>query len=288
MEENIINQELINYADSIDLEELQFKIAKFRNLNKNDISLSDLREQIHTVITFENKSVIQHTFSNCPPGTLLYRVRPLRNSDIPNDEMKFSSDVWNAPEKYVKGLGRLNKKYESLLYVSLNKLTPIKEVGIRKGEPFALIVYKIRNIVKAIKIETNDNFINYPEDARKKLLLVQSFLIEEFSKKESNGEEEVYTVSEIITKDLFDAPGDVQDAWLYPSALNKSFYNMCFRPNIAKDKLSLKGVKIVTDYTSYEDLLFLTIKAVAKPNEKGNMEYFPVGSKEQKRMFPDM
>lgn len=289
MDKFVLNQQLINYASAIDLKVLQSRINNFRKLNKIDMSYLELRKKVHDVITFNNKSVIEHNSTIYPSGSLLFRVRRLDNDIIPNKDMKVTSDAWNAPQEDVKSLGRINKKHETLLYVSPNILTSIKEARVKRNDSFALIVYKIIKPVKAINIATGNNYSNYPSEIREKLNLVQSFLKEEFSKKTSNGNNNVYTVSEILTKEFFDGPPrTVQDAWSYISTLNKPFVNLCFRPDIAKEMLSLKGVQIIAGYQLEGDFLISAIKSVARPNQNGIMEYFPIGSEEQKRMFPDI
>ena len=40
------------------------------------------------------------------------RVRKLRNTDMPNKDLKNVSAYWNPPKKYVKYYGRLNKPNE--------------------------------------------------------------------------------------------------------------------------------------------------------------------------------
>ncbi len=90
------------------------------------MSLIELRNHIHDAITFNNKSVLQIMSTVLPKETLLFRVRDLKDSSIPNRDMSKRSDAWNPPVGNVKQRGRLNKLNESLLYVSPDCVLQVK------------------------------------------------------------------------------------------------------------------------------------------------------------------
>ena len=51
-----------------------------------------------------------------PKGSLLFRVKKLQGSIIPNERFRIETDYWETPSCYLKEYGRLNKPHESLLY----------------------------------------------------------------------------------------------------------------------------------------------------------------------------
>src|SRR5262249_20956988 len=92
--------------------------------------------------------------------------------------------------------------------------------------------------------------------------------------------------SEIIAKDYFDLPPrDIQDAWCYPSILSRQNFNVCFRPDIAKEALHLRGAWCVIRKESAEGF---EIRSVAICNSRKEFEYFAIGSAEQLESFPEI
>lgn len=279
---------ILNFSSEIDLNVLWDKIQRFRNLNKKNLSIEQLRNEIFKVIAFNNKSLLQVSGKVFKSDTLMYRVRKLQDNSIPNNDMKVTSDAWNPPSDIVK-MGRLNKERESLLYICPDAITAIEETKVKENETFALMVYEVIDDIKACGIGLNSEYSSFTGENKLKIRLIHDFLREEFSRDVGEGTEHLYRISEIIAKDYFDLPPrDVQDAWGYPSIANKPSINICLRPEIAFDKLSLKGIQIVTSYSRNDDDIQMVIKAVAKDNENGQIEYFKIGSEQQIIIFPEI
>jgi len=111
-------------------------------------------------------------------------------------------------------------------------------------------------------------------------------LRDEFSRDVGNGTEYLYKVSEIIAKWYFDLPPTIiQDAWAYPSVKDKFSYNVCFRPDIAKNILELKGA-LVCQYDNTDNI---DVKCIAYGcNEQGYVNFYELGSIIQKKVFPEI
>lgn len=116
--------------------------------------------------------------------------------------------------------------------------------------------------------------------------MYNEFLRDEFGREVHIGIEDLYRISEIIAKTYYDLPPrDVQDAWGYSSVKDKGKYNLCFRPDIAHDKLELDGAMICNKDESGNIL----VRGVAYcENAEQQIMIMPVGSKLQKALFPEI
>lgn len=289
MKDSSLNLKILNFADEVDSNVLWDKIQRFRSMNKEHLSMKELQNEILDVISFNNVSLLNLYTQRFYPNHNMFRIRKLENKTIPNKDIKVTSDAWSPAAKYVTKLGRLNKVGESLLYVCPDIYTAIKETKTKVDEPFALMVYDVVEEIKATSIGLNQNFDSFAGENKMKMRLIHDFLKEEFSRDVAEGLEHLYRVSEIIAKDYFDLPPrDMQDAWVYPSIADKPSINLCLRPELAAEKLTLKGVLIVENYTLSGREVGLNVLAVAKDDQDGVMEYFEMNSEEQKRLFPDL
>lgn len=282
-------KDIENRLKEVDLSELSNKIKMFRNLNFQCMSEDELRKEIMNVLTFNNRFIFPTNSLVYPKGTEFFRVRRLDGFKIPNKALLQESDFWNCPSKLIKKPGRLNKKGESLLYTAMEPKTALAEVNLNARDFYSLIVYKAKDNVKMNVIGGNYNYKNLEIFDEKAILVIETynnFLRDEFSRYVSDGSEFLYLISEIIAKDYFDLPPrSVQDAWYYPSVKNKSKYNACFRPEIAKDLLELRGAMICKKTNDSE------IKVIAVTPGSINNQIpilYPIGSKEQKNIFPEI
>jgi len=184
-------------------------------------------------------------------------------------------------------MGRLNKVGESLLYVSFNPYTAIKEIKLQENDRFSLSVYKTKKDIKAVAIGLGMTYDCYglTDTEKIKARLIDRFLFDEFSRDVGAGTEFLYRASEHIAKNYFElTPPDEQDAWIYPSIVSKQERNLCFRPNLAKRRLNLRGV-IIGRYVQ-ENILCEYIAHGF--DESGLMNYYPIGSDAQKEIFPEV
>lgn len=240
------NEYISSIFSHITIPEIEEKISKFQKIDLKNISDKDLDTAIADVMNIEVDGQKMHIFLpqgfTYPASTRFYRTRIVNPQDL--DQFSTIGAYWNPPIEYITKPGRLHKAHESLLYTSLNSATTFSELKIQSNQTFALIVYEA---VKPIKMNVIGADITIPEvneNINRKYQLYNSFLREEFTKEVQPGFEHYYRVSEYIAKFYFDLPQDFQDAWMYPSVASSGKYNVCFRPNIAKEVLKFVGVII--------------------------------------------
>ncbi|MEK5260945.1 hypothetical protein MKY75_17225 [Paenibacillus sp. FSL L8-0663] len=282
------NENHIEFFERIDIKELLDKIRRFRNLNISTMTQEAINKEVFDVLTFEGKFYYFACLRSYPKGTKFFRARTLEGSIIPNKNLKFESDFWNAPSEYIKQYGRLNKPKESLLYTTpINPSITLKEIKVPDDSYYALIMYEAKEEIKVNMIGQEYNYESlqiYSEKARLINDIINDFLREEFSRDVGVGTEYLYIVSEFIAKSFFDLPPrDVQDAWAYPSLKDKSNYNVCFRPEIARKLLDLKGASIGQKQPQNNDIKVMCI--AHDFDESGIAQFHQLGSEVQKEYF---
>ena len=261
-----MSREYESFLKSIDEIELQRKIRKFRELKFKDLSYADISNAIDEVLLHNGGFHHVPHIGKYPKGTKFYWVRLLDDFKVPSDKFNSLTDFWNPPAKYMAAdkYGRLNKPKESLLYTTpLDPFVAIIEMGVDVDLPFALIVYESISEVKVNIIGGQFNHAYFGVTDKKAILVGEmfcDFLSDAFMRDvgrskdgSSTGLEFWYQVSECIAKNLYDLPPRVfQDAWAYPSVHDKLRWNVCFRPDIAKDLLLLHGAIFSTLTKPYE------------------------------------
>lgn len=278
------------FLKSIDSRKVIEKIRKFRMLNIKDMKSQEIANAISEVLTWNGVFSYITNIGTYPSGTVFFRVRKLKGSSIPNENLCTYGDFWEPPKSCVKTEGRLNKKGESLLYVTPeDPKVPLKELQIIEGEYYALIKYIALEPIKVNLIGGKYNYseIGITDDTA--ILnndLFNDFLRDEFSRDVGKGTEYLYKISEIIAKWYFDLPPrDVQDAWAYSSIQDKEKYNVCFRPEIAHDLLKLEGALICKKEKADE----ISVHCIAIGSKTENEVYFYLlGSEQQKSIFPEI
>lgn len=279
-----------DFLKNIDSGKLVEKIRKFRALNIKNMKIEEVANAISEVLTWNGVFYYLSNIGIYPGGTSFFRVRKLNGSLIPNENLRIYGDFWEPPESCGQVEGRLNKRGESLLYVTPeDPKVPLKELHIAEGEYYALIKYVALDQVKVNIIGGQYNYSTIGITDKTAILnndLINDFLRDEFSRDVGKGTEYLYIVSEIIAKWYFDLPPeDVQDAWAYSSIQNKEKYNVCFRPEIAHKLLKLEGALICKK----EKVDDINVRCIALGSKIDNKAYFyPLGSEQQKRVFPEI
>lgn len=249
----------------------------------------ELFEAISEVLCWNNRFIYLCNARKYPKGTKFYRVKRLEGSGIPNERFSVYDDYWETAPKFLKKYNRINKPGEPMLYVSPDVMCSIDEVKVRDENLFVVIRYTAVDEIKATIIcgEYNYDEIgikNY--NARLVNEIYNDFLKSEFCKDVGQGTEYLYRVSEMIAKSYFDLPPrEVQDAWEYSSVKDKTKVNLCFRPEVAHEVLSLDGAMICR--LSDNDALRVFCVA-AGANDKGEINFFKLGSNTQLRVFPEI
>lgn len=285
--ENVIKT-FETHLKSVDIFELTSRIKEFRSLNIRCLSDQELFDAIMRVLTWNNVFRYCTNMRSFPEGTSFFRVRKLSGSKIPIDNFNIYGDMWEAPQNVLTEYGRLNKPYESLLYTSLEPQVAVRETHIAENDFYAVIKYTAKDTVKV-------NFIGGEYDYNEVGItdkyaitvheIYNNFLRDEFSRDVGKGTEFLYRVSERIAKDYFDLlPRVVQDAWGYSSVQDKAKYNVCFRPEIAHELLQVDGALICKKDESDN----IQVKCIALCAENDRMEFFTLGSPQQKKVFPEI
>lgn len=283
-------KEFLKYVDISDLHE---KICNFRELNFKKLNYRDVQNEVSKVISFDtpkgNQVFLIPTNATYPAGTRFYRVRNIVEGDttLPLKSMSTISDCWEPPKKYVKS-GRLNRQHEPLIYTSpMSPSVAVEELKIPDDQLFSLIIYEAVELIKVTCIGFPPSIKELTKEEALKLRMIQDFLKHEFIRDVGTGTEYLYRISESITKDYFDLPPEVQDAWCYPSVAQKGGYNVCFRPE-KKQSLKLVGVQIASIKRDDNGYMF-HVKSIAKDSGDGvNLSYHQIGSQEQELLFPEI
>lgn len=279
--------------DKTSIDELYDRIEEFREIDLKTISDKELKKRIKQVISYnlKNKSyggyfVHIATFKT---GTPFYRIRKFDTSDLNFvlTKMRTEKDAWEPP--VVKNRGRLNNIGESLLYTCpYSQETAVEEMKIREGEIFALMTYEAKEDIEALKIGEWKENRNLSKEQNQKLRIINNFLYSEFTKDVGIGTEYLYRVSEIITKDYFNfLPLEKQHAWCYPSVQLKKAYNVCFRTNIHKKVLGLKGVSLCIIKKVDSENRIGVIKAALDFDDKGEFIYNAPDVNNMDILFPN-
>ncbi len=116
--ENYLVKQQEKFLKNIDSRILVEKIRRFRSLNFKNMEISEIANAISDVLLWNGVFYYIPNLDTYPIGIPFFRIRKLNGSSIPNDNLRVYKDFWEPPESCVKAEGRLNKKGESLLYVT--------------------------------------------------------------------------------------------------------------------------------------------------------------------------
>lgn len=275
----------------ISVSEIKAKISKFHQLDLRNITDNELGEAISEVMNIEVDGLKMHTFYpsfvNYDTGTRFYRIRPFPLDQKEMVQFAQIGAYWNPPIEKVTHPGRLNKIHESLLYTSTNPYTAVAEMKIQDHQIFVLIIYETIRPIKATIIGASNNIPTLSEEDNIKFKFYNYFLREEFTKEVPHGSEYLYKVSEYIAKSYFDLPPkDVQDAWVYPSVATKGGYNICFRPDIAKESLKLVGA-LFCSVINFKNNPSFKCYYIATFNVENKFAFSPYDINKIKELFPE-
>lgn len=258
----------------VDINKLKGRIRIFQNMDIQSLSDKELETNIDEVlkVKLDGDITISTTLSEYSLfsiGERFYRVRKLKNTDMPNSDLKNVSAYWNPPKKYIKHYGRLNKPRESLLYTALNPYTAICETNLKPRDPFVLCIYEA---IKPLRFSWIGGKANYDFNGIKNkkaiefLETIRQFLVDEFTRVIPEGQESLYRITETIAKNYYTFPDD--NGWRYPSIKHNFEDNICFHSERVMYNVKLVGAIIATFNESNE----------TDPHEmKMSVEYVVVG-----------
>ena len=289
-------REYEKFLKSVDESELRRKIRRFRDMDFQNMSYEDVESEIINVLEYNNAFKLIPDIYTYPTGVYFYRVRKVEGFHVSDENLlNFvnldMSDFWDRPPEKMdeNGYGRLNKPKESLLYTApIDALIAINETKkeIIGGNIFALIAYQSIEKIKVNIIGDYFYSAKFGITDEKTIRVGETysdFLRVEFLNTVGKGTEYLYKISERIAKKYFDL-GEIQDAWAYPSAKDKTKCNVCFRPEIAKGLFELRGAVIAR----HENQQVYCLAIAHGFDEKGNAIYHEIGSDVQKRYFPEI
>ncbi len=284
------DDEYRNYLKDIDLNELQDKINRFRMLDFKTIDYPEISKEIRKVISVnrgDNEyAILNRKNSKYSTGTKFFRVRKLKKDDhfIPFRDIVTPKDMW-IPPKEIVGLGRLNKENEPLLYTSpMSPFIAVEEMKVLNDENFIVAVYESIMDINVCLMGLAEKNPDLNEETNFKQRMINDFMVHEFIRDVGEDTKYLYKISETLMKDYYDLPDEFQDAWCYPSVAMKGSVNVCFREEKAKSKLNLVGIMVGT---KHKDKTHFKLVGLSDGFETP-FSYYPIGSDEQKRFFPEI
>lgn len=239
----VMNKEFFN----IETYKLKNTIREFWERDYANINIQEIGEALAQILFLNNPTGLK--FSNSlvefPVQKSLFRIRTdvCKLSDVLGDINNF----WCLPKEKVRE-GRLNHRYEQILYASTNILTACTETGVGNGKKFLLIEYKVIKKFLLISMQLKDRFGANDETA----ILYNDF----FNKIMSRTQEEkpgIYKITNYIKDYLFKICNT--SGWLYESAQSQKISNVALQYPQIKDKIRVKNVKIVECVNSTYDVI---------------------------------
>ena len=238
--EDSINEFIMqsNPLNTIPTLEILDKLEKYRRLDLKRISDNELFK-----LTLETVPVCNISCKCYRSGTKLYRVR-----EYLGNEFTKLSELLYVPSKLVKTRGRLNDVGESILYVSLDPVTPFHEVKAKVGKSYCVITYEIceEEQIQVSTIGENSYWIlnNLNSQGEINSKIIDQFFYTEFTKEVGKGTEYLYRTSTMLAKNFFDIPNS--DGYEYPSVAVNRNINLAIKPDSVDKKVKVVGVENIT------------------------------------------
>lgn len=202
------------------------------------------------ILLTQTKQLMEHTRAVHLPfavgtfttGNIFYRARIIEK----DKEYFHDSDLWEAPQGHANR-GRLNKKSESLLYMTDALEVAKREVGVKVHDRYLIVAYQ------------NTKQIHLTEVGKKSPIRhskAEHIKMEFISKIFRTPNEYIYEITELIAKKLFHLS---EDGWTYPSIASKGKgKNVCL-DTTSKWKLNIIGAFTFIACDAPTDVLELSI-----------------------------
>lgn len=281
------------YLDAFDIDDFNRKSKSIETADVLSMDDDGIRQMIRNIMSFRHPLTGQEYYNIptwsyvCNKGTKFYRIMKVDKSDTinpPLDILKCHDNVWNPPIEKVKWYGRLNYPNESVLYTSY-KIPEIclKEARLTNEDRFALITYEAKEDILVTIVGYFQEDSKFTDEENIKMKTLTEFFFNQFTKEVDEKDESSYKISSNIIKECYSIPDDSQDGWLYPSIAFNMGYNICFKPEIAKKKLQLKGVEICKLDEKYGFVVNYVVDGLERGSE---FTYHLIGSDKQKELYP--
>ena len=241
----------------ISIKELNERISNFRRaVDLRTITEIRLKAELHKLFSVNLNEESVSFFIKSDTETLphskhhFYRIRKFSKEDYLGLEnktfvsMQQESDAWLRPPEQVTTYGRLNRPKNSILYLSYEPTNAIFETDCKINECFFLLVYENKKQMRLSQIQSTAYFEEFDELENAKIIILNNFLLSEFTRWVSSGREYLYRSSLAIYEEFFFT--DLIDGFCYPSirSESKTGFNICFSESSAKNNLSLLGVMV--------------------------------------------
>ena len=203
---------------------------------KNDFkdkSVAEIQKELSKFYNFYHNTVAN--LGNYP----IFRVRKISSS-----AHHLVSDIWCPDSSLVTSLGRANDIGESIFYGALDYQTAIEEKNISASDKYSLACFMMQPMeqdnMTSIVIKKSPWLSAQPsiiEILGKKL---NEFMVDEFTKIVTEGEEYKYAISCALAHTLLQDKR--KDSLIYPSVKNNDSINIVMREENAKKRLDLRLV----------------------------------------------
>ena len=256
-----------NPLNTIQTLEILSKLEKYRQLDLKRISDKELFK-----LTLETVPMCTISYRCYRSGTKLYRVREYLGSEFTK-----LSELLYVPSKFVRTRGRVNNIGESILYVSLDPVTPFHEVKATVGKSYCVITYEIREDeqIQVSTIGKNSysmlNNLNAQGEINSKI--IDQFFYTEFTKDVGKGTEYLYRTSTTLAKNFFDIPKS--DGYEYPSVAVNRNINLAIKPESVDKKIKVVSVENITiNSITDKKIEFDTISIATYITDDGDVIYY--------------
>lgn len=232
------------YLASVDTGVLRNKIKKYEKLAQRTRTRQQIVNDIFDVLMPVRSAGLRLPSNRTgkPAGTKFYRARIIDSANMITHE----THLWEAPAPVVPA-GRLNLPHDPLIYTAISEpATAAYEVRMSPGDLFAMIEYESMYDILFARIENVRTDAPFKITEQKKLDMIFGFLQDVFTQRTHPNASHVYAAPEIVAKYFFDFPPSASQGWGYPSIADPSGfgYNLCFRPEVAKEYLRVNHVAI--------------------------------------------
>jgi hypothetical protein len=220
--------------NSIDPLDLLKRLEYFRKIDKKNIDINELQKYICSTI-------VAHCnfYREYKKGISLYRLR-----EVESEYYTEKKDLIYPPSNK-STLGRLNRKNQSMLYVSLDSITPFYEIkNLKSGDKLCLIEYEIISDEFVASVigeegEFPENYLNHTGLINHKI--IEQFLCTEITKEVGNEYKYIYNIINFLADTYYNIPKTI--GYEYPSVVNNNKINLAIFPKDADDKIRIKEVK---------------------------------------------
>lgn len=216
------------------LHAIRINLLDFIDSDTENDSVESIKDKIGSFYNYYNMVVANLG------SPAIFRVRKIKNG---NHHLR-QSELWHPPASNITRIGRANNIGVPILYCSLDSETAIRETSILPGDTFSLASYEIRplddNRMSSIVIREPSPILGQNNDFFEIGAELSKFMVREFTRPVSQGEEHLYKRSCAIAEILLELP--YKDSIIYPSMRNPEAINIAIKSSSAKERVKLTQI----------------------------------------------